>query len=1088
MRMISKRMTNHGIAGHLSQSQDTVDTSTKNILTKSDLLCLCLFTSISMLVQICYAQEQPAIFNRVVLPYGNFGNVRSITQDKQGYMWFTTPNGLHRYDGYHDEHYGADPSNPNSPVSNTLECMYTDKKGFIWIGTKGFGLDRLDPVTGIFKHYHHLASDISSLGQDTVSAITEDHNGILWVGTSWGLDRFDQQSGKFTHYRYSKNDPSSLSNNHVRIVYEDRQGTLWVGTGDAHFLDPGVVQGEGGLNKLNRETMKFTRYLHDPKDQHSLIDNRVRAIFEDSHGTFWVGTAGDGLHTMDRANGIFERHLYDASHPERLSRPALKKDLPAIDDYITFITEDVKGTIWIGTIEGGINCFNPVTSKITYYEITYSAPGNDPGIKFTDKSGWSVFSSNDGVLWISTWEGNLFRIDPYFKKIPYTFLNKQVYCVYQESDTERWIGNSTGLIRRNLQKGTQKEYSHDSTNPESVSHNIVNLIRKAEDGKLWVGTNSGLDKLDPQKGIFTHYIFDPENINVIEKDNVNGICEDKENVWLGTMNGVFGIKKGTGKVTSYQHDSKDSNSLSQNLVTWLYEDHNQKLWVGTWKLGGLNLLDPRTGKCKRYLVNKNISSIYEDKNNTIWIGSNDGLFFINDKSDSCIMFTDPNKEVKIANVLYITEDGQKNLWVTTQSTIFKLNPQKDLMNIFDLNFGVKYTGYGYSDFSRGPHGEMFFPDQSGYYSFLPEEMTTSPVSPQIIISGIHVGGQSAKPGDNLALQLPVSGEKEIHLNHDQNIISIDFTPIHYSDPDNNKTLYMLKNYDDTWHETGRNRQAYYFDVPPGKYIFRVRAASRYNVWAEQDLTIVISPPWWRTWWGYCLFIISGLGLIYAIYRNRINRIYAQQQKQMHTMVATQEEERKRISRDLHDDVGTKLSALQLFISSMKNNIRARDFEQADELAENANQLINQTMKDVREMLLSLSPTVLEEFGYITAVEGLINKINSAHLVQFNLGIFGMEVLLSKDQELALYRITQELINNILKHADATLVSLEIGHRDKKVILMIEDNGKGFDTSAHSEGYGIKNLYARTKLLNGEIHIDSAPGKGTSVLIEIPHQF
>jgi len=208
--------------------------------------------------------------------------------------------------------------------------------------------------------------------------------------------------------------------------------------------------------------------------------------------------------------------------------------------------------------------------------------------------------------------------------------------------------------------------------------------------------------------------------------------------------------------------------------------------------------------------------------------------------------------------------------------------------------------------------------------------------------------------------------------------------------------------------------------------------------------------------------------------------------QIKAMVATQEEERKRISRDLHDDVGTKLSALNLFLSSLHEKATITNNDEIKSLACSSKQFIKEAMHDVRQLLFNLSPTVLEEFGYTTAVEGLINKINETKQIHFDLVVFGINHRLKKDYELALYRITQELINNVLKHAKAKHVSLQIGQRDGKIILMMEDDGKGFDVSAHKDGYGLNNLDARTKLMQGTMTIDSQRGKGTSVMVEIPY--
>ncbi len=214
----------------------------------------------------------------------------------------------------------------------------------------------------------------------------------------------------------------------------------------------------------------------------------------------------------------------------------------------------------------------------------------------------------------------------------------------------------------------------------------------------------------------------------------------------------------------------------------------------------------------------------------------------------------------------------------------------------------------------------------------------------------------------------------------------------------------------------------------------------------------------------------------------------QNELQIKAMVITQEQERKRISRDLHDDVGTKLSALNLFLSSLSEKATVINNDEIKSLACSSKQFIKEAMYDIRQLLFNLSPTILEEFGYTTAVEGLVNKINETKQIHFDLVVFGINHRLKKDYELALYRITQELINNVLKHAEAKHVSLQIGQRDEKIILMMEDDGKGFDVNAHKDGYGLNNLDARTKLMQGTMTIDSQPGKGTSVLIEVPYNF
>jgi len=359
-----------------------------------------------VIVQQGPAQNNELKFNLVEGVNGTLlGKITAITQDRNGYMWFAGQGAecLYRYDGNRMVSFKKDTLNPNSLGGTNPETIYADDSGMIWVGfnDKGdIGLDQFNPATGIFKHYGRATNDLSP---GSVSAILRDHKGILWVGTNNGLDRLDEKTGKFIHYRNEPGNPRSLSSNNVRAIYEDRRGDLWIGTG---LYWENNDNDDGGLNRFDRNNETFTQYLNDPKNPLSLINNKVRAIFEDSRGTFWVGTSGDGLHTMDRSTGSFERRLYNPAKPDELSRPKLK---PGNQDHITFINEDSTGAIWIGTDAAGINRYDPVTKKITHYES---------GNGFPDSTCWNGFISRDGVLWISTEDSKLlYRADPFHKSI-----------------------------------------------------------------------------------------------------------------------------------------------------------------------------------------------------------------------------------------------------------------------------------------------------------------------------------------------------------------------------------------------------------------------------------------------------------------------------------------------------------------------------------------------------------------------------------------------------------------------------------------------------------------------------------------------
>ena len=458
-----------------------------------------LLLSVSICLQNLHAQK---LFQKVDLQ-GNAGVIGGIAQDKLGYIWIALDTrGLLKYDGNRFIVYTHNDKDSNSLSSTNLETLITDSSGNVWIATKGAGLDMFEPSTNTFKHFRHNINNPGSLSDDTVGALLQDHYGNIWVGTSHGLDRYDIQSGKFIHYAHEDNDLNSLSGVHVRALYEDREGRLWIGCGSP-FPNEEAWKGEGGLNLFDRKTGEFTRFLHDPNDSSSIASNKVRALLEDSKGNFWVGTAGDGLQTLNSQTGKFTHYYYDSTHPEKLSRGPLYNGLAY--DQVTFIKEDTKGKIWIGTFAEGIVEYDPVTKKITHYGYIHQ-PGKiiraDTASGYNVNQGWCAMVSKSGSLWIGTLTSSLYKIDPTENVVlPYTYLKNSVggNSFYEENDSTLWIA-TLGLIKRNTIKGKEIIYlNHNRTTPGA---NNIGCIAKDNAGYLWLGTGRGVEKFDAAKEKF----------------------------------------------------------------------------------------------------------------------------------------------------------------------------------------------------------------------------------------------------------------------------------------------------------------------------------------------------------------------------------------------------------------------------------------------------------------------------------------------------------------------------------------------------------------------------------------------------------
>ncbi|WP_426671303.1 two-component regulator propeller domain-containing protein [Mucilaginibacter sp. McL0603] len=784
--------------------------------------------------------------------------VLDITQDPQGYLWMATDNGLNKYDGHQYTIYRNDSKNPNSISPGKMEKVYADKNGIIWIATYTAGLDRFDPATNTFTHYRHQSGNARSLANDTVRGIIEDHQGIIWIGTNGGLDNFDPKTGIFKHFVHHANDPTSLSNSHVRALYEDKKGTIWVGTGSPWNVE--TAKGEGGLNRLDRKTGKFTRYLHDANDPHSLTDNRVLVIFEDSHGTFWVGTAGDGLHTMDRGKGTFERHLYDPAHPEKLSRPPLKKPEDAgVDDHITFINEDVSGKIWIGTYVGGINVYDPLTKKTAWY-----GNGSNSKQKIGRNEFWALCKTNDGLLWIATfYRTELYKINPYQNKLPYNYMGKAAVGFIDDANGGFWMTTSKGLVHK-TSDNTQETFHIDKKaalrqDPLSTKDVFLSIVKDI-DNKLWLSSFNGLYLFDPVRNSFTGYHHQGGNANSLLSDSTYFLKKGKAGkLWIGTSSGLDLMDIKTKTFKHFRNDPKDTTSISSNAIINIESDNNSAVWVATYK--GINKLDEKTGHFKRYLANLNVTLLNDSRGN-LWAATNNGLYKYNENIDNFSIFS-----LEGLAVSWFTEDHEKNLWLATNSGLIKLNLQNKETSIYGKSQGVNADALT-SGYVR-PNGEILFGDTSGYFAFQPGELLHRAPAPNTNINRFLLADVPVAPTAGGILTKPVFNTKEINLNYNQSTFSFGFTSIDYvSEEGDKRVFYMLQNYDSKWRKAGSEEIANYYDIPPGNYIFKVKSINVDGLVAEKHIDIIISPPWWQKWWAYVLFALLFIGSVWGFIHYR----------------------------------------------------------------------------------------------------------------------------------------------------------------------------------------------------------------------------
>jgi ligand-binding sensor domain-containing protein/class 3 adenylate cyclase len=818
-----------------------------------------------VIVQQGPAQNNELKFNLVEGVNGTLlGKITAITQDRNGYMWFAGQGAecLYRYDGNRMVSFKKDTLNPNSLGGTNPETIYADDSGMIWVGfnDKGdIGLDQFNPATGIFKHYGRATNDLSPR---SVSAILRDHKGILWVGTNNGLDRLDEKTGKFIHYRNEPGNRRSLSSNNVRAIYEDRRGDLWIGTG---LYWENNDNDDGGLNRFDRNNETFTQYLNDPKNPLSLINNKVRAIFEDSRGTFWVGTSGDGLHTMDRSTGSFERRLYNPAKPDELSRYKLKN----FYDHITFINEDSTGAIWIGTEGSGINRYNPVTKKITHYQS---------GNGFPDSTCWNSFVSRDGVLWISTeGSGLLYRVDPFHKSIRAIPTGNQALSFLEDSGGYLWVGTfGSGLLKFDQHKNLIQQLKYEPSNPFSNFDNVVACIIQNQEDTILLGTGSGVRIFNKVTQQFSRFHNDG-HLNDSAQVGWSKILQDKQGfTWFGPWG--LGLVRYNPKDNSFKRfpwDAKDSASILSGLVNSIWEDRSGVFWVAG--VGGINRLDRETERVKHYMVGRNIAYLYEDSAGALWAGTERGLFRYSQKEDRFTSFFDPQSEINSFTIGGIIEDNAKNLWLTSPSAIIRLNPSTKETFVYGSRFGISQNSllpYGatylpYGTTYKDEKGQIFIGCPNGFYIFSPEELPVK-TDLKILITDLFINTIPVSPGKGSLMQKPVEEIGDLNLKYNQNNIAFNFAAIDYREPETIKYFFMLEGYDREWQEVTEKKEksSYYYNLPEGRYVYRVKAFNRDGTKAEKEISIRINPPWWETWWFRTLAGIFLVASLYAIYRWR----------------------------------------------------------------------------------------------------------------------------------------------------------------------------------------------------------------------------
>ena len=807
--------------------------------------------------------QHKLVFDHILKENGLVNSaVNVIVQDKVGFIWVGTDDGLSRFDGYEFKIYKYDPNDTTSISGIRIMELYIDNEGNLWVGVQQGGLNKYNYIKDNFNRFEYKPNDSISLSNSYFRSVFEDSKQNIWLGSVGnGLFKLNKKSGDFTWYGNNANDEYSLPNNEVFSIIEDRYGDIWLGTNSKGLIKFDIknnkfIQVDIPGEKKIYKAITFGKSLYEDTDgniwigtegngaflwdrlnnkfshfstNNFLTNNTVTCFFEQNR-IIWIGTDGGGINFYNKANGKFQYCRRDFFFPESIN-----------SDAVLSIFKDKHNSIWVGTFTGGINIYHQNKIKYDYY----SDKGDNPK-GLSHNSVISLFEDKNGKIWVGTDGGGLNLFDPEKKRFKFYTYNKNINSIsgnaitsiFQDSKGNLWIGTyMKGLNLFDIKNNNFKHFKHNPDDPNSIGHNNIWCINETSDGKLLIGTfGAGLDIYNYNTNTFQHYPHNPSDNSSISHDNIVAIYEamDKK-IWIGSAaNGLnlFDIDKGTFK--RYIHDPDNPKSISNNDIFDMIEDNEGNLWIATNR--GLNRFNTKTEKFIHYFIEDGLSS------NTI-----ENLVF----------------------------DNNQCLWLTTVNGISKFDYIKKTFITFNSGIGIENNKFNNSSSIIDKNGNIYFGGINGLLVFQPNDLKQNQLIPKIIITDLKIYNKSVIPGETGSpLNKAIYDTKEITLTHRQNVITLEFVALNYINPMKNEYAYKLEGFDKEWIYTDASRRyATYSNLPGGKYYFKVKASNNDGIWNEEGtmLKIIIKPPFVKTIYFTIIIIAVILMGIYIIIKLRFKR-------------------------------------------------------------------------------------------------------------------------------------------------------------------------------------------------------------------------
>ncbi len=966
-------------------------------------------------------------------------NAICIIQDRYGFLWIGTQDGLNRYDGYEFTVFKYNGNDSNSISGNFIAVLLEDKKGIIWIGTDK-GLCSFNSSTAKFTRYDFEVKRKKKRRGRKITALFEDKDSSLWVGLPHGkILKLNNRTAKPDSFQKRIIKIYNFSRKTISSILEDRNGNLWFGTlGDGFF-------------ELDKSSGSIKHFMKDD-DKKNNLPNVVNSMREDENGYLLIGTPA-GLSVFNPTQERFEK-FYPPDAQTNLRFDLSKLD--GIDVKTLYIDKD--GYLWFGTLLRGLFFVDIKENRLINFKKDELNP-----LSINNNNIFSIYESNSKILWIGTGKGGLNKLDKSKKhffnitKISDGISNNSIGAVLEDANKNLWIGTDWGLNRIDAKTGKVKTFLHENENGNSIGSNKILSLGEDKKGNIWIGTNSGLHKYSPASDKITGYKHNSSDPKSLPYNSIRDIFCDGNIIWLGSSGGgLIMFKPEEEEFVQFTYNPEDKNSLSENLVAYIFKDNKGLLWICM--QNSVNTFDPKKNRFEKALsIAENYSPIifhtgFQESDSVYWFGTDNGLIKFNAVSKKYIIYNEQNGLAN-NNVYAVIPDSKNNLWLSTNHGITKYITEKSKFINYTSKDGLVCNEFNSRAFFKNKSGMIFFGSIDGLTYFNPDNSKPLSKTPLVIISKFSVFDKELVKN-----KFYTDGE-EIFLDHSQNFISIEFSALDFSEQSFNEFAYRLENVDKDWVYAGQRRYVSYTQLDPGDYKFTVKSSDKLRLWKGKGtaLAIHISPPFWQTWQFKIIppAIIAAIVALFIFIKIR--------------NIIEIERLRVKIASDLHDDVGASLSKISMIAGLLEY--------ESDKL--NMTKSVKKLVNISREIISTMSDIVWSIDARNDTISDLIDRMKNFALTQSaekNIEVNIKTKCSSPNKKIRInvkqniYLIFKEAVNNAVKYSGSKEFDLKIEFSNKHFEFIFRDNGSGLPENANRKGNGLRNMKMRAAKIKGNLKL------------------